>query len=632
MSILASLERAYKRRLRSYRDVPPFGYSRVEVGFCIVLRADGNPAFAPIDLRTLVGKKLVGPRKNLPTPLNQRTSNISANFLWDKTAYVLGVTAGNAKRTYEEHAKFIDLHLSALKAADDIGLIALREFVERWKPTQFSELNWPQDMLDKNIVFGLESSYRSEFIHERSAANELWSQLLVAEKATQAPCLVLGETKRIARSHPPVKGVRNAQSSGAFIVSFNDDAYTSYGHEQGDNAPVSEAAAFAYTTVLNRFLEKDSGHRIQIGDASVVFWADASDANKAAEAENIFAGFWDDSGDEEPLGVDEGAQAKNVGARLKQIRNGEPLDKVAPELAEGVRFYVLGLAPNAARLSIRFYFEDEFRELADNYRHYINDIKLEPIPASARPITINRLAIRTAPARRDRNDKPSFDTKRLPDQLNGELFRAIITGDNFPASLLPLLLMRIRSDQYLDRIRVALIKGLIIRRMRFQRRLPKRPDGTFQEDYLVRTDPNDPNDARRLGRLFAVIERAQLAALGNDVNATVKDKFLGAAAATPARIFPGILKNAQNHLRRLRNGHSDADWIKDSQHARRVGFALDRDIGRLSGSFESGFTEQHSNEEQGLFFIGYYQERFGGKADFESGAVDDELTNDEAKE
>ena len=256
MSILASLEKAYQRRLITHGDVPPFGYSRVEVAFCIVLRADGNPAFEPIDLRTLIGKKLVGPRKNLPTPLNQRTSDISSNFLWDKTAYTLGVTAGKATRTHKEHAKFVDLHLSALMASDDIGLLALRRFVERWKPALFDDLSWPRDMLDQNIVFALEDSYRSEFIHERPASKELWSRTLVAEKVTEAPCLVSGETKRIARSHPPIKGVKSAQSSGAFIVSFNDDAYTSYGHVQGDNAPVSEAAAFAYTTALNRFLER----------------------------------------------------------------------------------------------------------------------------------------------------------------------------------------------------------------------------------------------------------------------------------------------------------------------------------------------------------------------------------------
>jgi CRISPR-associated protein Csd1 len=147
----------------------------------------------------------------------------------------------------------------------------------------------------------------------------------------EAICLVSGNRAKVARLHPAIKGVWGAQSSGASIVSFNLDAFTSYGHEQGDNAPVSEAATFAYTTALNRFLEKDSGHRIQIGDASTVFWADASEANKAAEAENIFAGFWDNGEDEPPPGIDEATEAQKIRAKLDMIRQGQPLAKVGAQ-------------------------------------------------------------------------------------------------------------------------------------------------------------------------------------------------------------------------------------------------------------------------------------------------------------
>ena len=165
----------------------------------------------------------------------------------------------------------------------------------------------------------------------------------------------------------------------------------------------------------------------------------------------------------------------------------------------------------------------------------------------------------------------------------------------------------------LDYVRVALIKAIIVRNMRLENLLP-------QEDYLVNSDPDDPNTARRLGRLFAVIERAQLAALGDQINATIKDKFLGAAAATPQQVFVGLLKNVQHHTRRLRNGHSDADWIKDAEHARRVGASLDRDIGLLWGAFKDGAPRQHSVEEQGLFFVGYYQEKYSKMSSAKAGA------------
>src|SRR5260370_34768979 len=113
-------------------------------------------------------------------------------------------------------------------------------------------------------------------MNERQAARDLWTRLTAAAEKTSAACLITGDHAPVARLHPAIKGVWGAQSSGASIVSFNLDAFESYGHEQGENAPVSEAAAFAYTSALNHFLERNSGHRVQIGDASTLFWADSS--------------------------------------------------------------------------------------------------------------------------------------------------------------------------------------------------------------------------------------------------------------------------------------------------------------------------------------------------------------------
>lgn len=143
----------------------------------------------------------------------------------------------------------------------------------------------------------------------------------------------------------------------------------------------------------------------------------------------------------------------------------------------------------------------------------------------------------------------------------------------------------------------------------------------------MRPDPDDPNSARRLGRLFAIIERIQLASLGDEVNATIKDKFLGAAAATPARVFPGLLlKNAEVHLKRLRNGHSDAKWVRDSSHARIVGNGLARDMGLLWASLDGLVPIQHTTEEQGVFLVGYYEERYRKR----SGGPDDDQNDEHA--
>jgi len=599
MSILAALARAYDRLPK----VPMPGYSTEKIGLVIGLNPDGTVA-SVTDQRDGEGKKKQPRMMQVPQPV-KRTVAVLPNLLWDKTSYALGVTAGGGKRTAEEHEAFKRRQAELIGDTEDEGLGAFLRFLERWTPDQFAPPYFAEDMKDTNVVFALESERRQTHLHDRVAA-----QALIA--ATQptggngAMCLVTGRRGPVARLHPSIKNVWGAQSAGASIVSFNLDAFTSYGHAQGDNAPVSELAAFKYTTALNSFLA-DSRHRLQIGDASTVFWADAREAT-ARDAEDTFAAMFNV--------VDETQQSQRVGEVLARIRSGQPWLAAAgdlmPDLAEGVRFFVLGLAPNAARLSIRFWFEDDFGVLAENYRHFVEDMRIEPAPRSDRTPTLRRMLLRTAPAQREQNGRIKFDQDRVPPLLAGEFFRSILTGDRYPGMLLGQLLQRVRSDGLLDHLRISLIKATIARAMRFDGRLPLEAQGKTKEDYLVRSDPNDPNDARRLGRLFALIERAQRAALGDEINSTVTDKYLGTCAATPQQVIPKLVLDAQeHHLKRLRNGHSDARWIVDAAHAKRVGAGLNRDIGQLFGSFENGLPSQHSNEEQGLFLVGYYQERYG---------------------
>ncbi len=607
MSLLASLARAYDR----LPDAPPYGFSTEKIGFCVLLNRDGSVAGVE-DLRATDKKR--SPRMLLVPQAVKRTAGISPNFLWDKSAYVLGVTAGEGKRTADEHAAFRARHAEWLTGTEDEGLLALTRFLTDWTPEAFAPPVWPEDLRDQNIVFALSDEYLDGMLHDRPAAKALWQRIGAEGAADPQTCLVTGNAAPVARLHPSIKGVWGAQSSGASLVSFNLDAFTSYGHEQGDNAPVSEAAAFAYTTALNRFLEKDSKHRIQIGDASTVFWADASDIKIAEEAE-----AWASVMLHPRLvaGSEDAIAEKAIEEKLLLLRAGAQLKQIAPELADGVRFQVLGLSPNAARLSVRYYWESNFGVLTQHYAAYLRDIAIES--TSERPVFSIRAAVLRTASAMFRNGKLKYDAEQVSPLLSGELLRAILSGGRFPRALLALLLMRVRSDHVLDRIRISLIKGLIVRDMRLDGRLPKRPDGTFMEDYLMRPDDDDPNTARRLGRLFAVIERIQLAALGDNLNTTIKDKYLGAAAATPARVLPMLAMNAEeHHLKRLRNGHSDASWIKDATHARRVAVGLGRDLGNLWRSFPDGVPQQNSTEEQGLFLVGYYQERYATRSEIDA--------------
>jgi len=518
MSALASLVRACERM---GADAAPFGYSAEKIGFLISLNADGSVACPPIDFREGEGKKKTAKVMPAPQPA-KRTSGIAPNFLWDKTSYVLGVTAGEGKRTADEHAAFVARHREALQGADDEGLLALLRFLEEWRPGNFALLGWPDEMKDQNIVFALESERRKNIrIHDRPAARALWARLGAAGDKNQAACLVTGERGPIARLHPAIKGVWGAQSSGASIVSFNLDAFASYGHEQGDNAPVSEAAAFAYTTALNRFLEKGSGHRVQIGDASTVFWADASDYEAAAVAEEVFGGFIDAR---EIAREDEKAGAKRVGAILEAIRQGKPLAEYRVELPSGVRFYVLGLSPNAARLSVRFYVEDDFGKIAENLAKHVRRMHIEP-PPKEEGLSVWRLLIETASQRKSEN---------IPPQLAGDWLRAILTGARYPLTLLSTLLMRLRADHDVNALRVAIVKAVLISYFNMKKEAP------------VALDPNNDDPGYLLGRLFAVLEKTQSLALGN-VNASIKDRYYGSASATPRNVFPLLLRMNVHH-------------------------------------------------------------------------------------
>jgi CRISPR-associated protein Csd1 len=564
MSILASLAKAYER----LADAPPFGFSTEKISFLISLNDDGSPAGPPVDMRIQNGKKPLPRGLAVPASFKRPGVTPRAFFLWDNTAFVLGVSANEDKDCEPRRRAFRDLHLEALKDTDDTGLLALRAFLKNWVPNDFERLGWPEGMKDQNVVFALEHERLQRMIHERPAARSLWARLSAEGEKPQATCLVTGEKAPVARLHQAIKGVWGAQVAGASIVSFNLDAFTSYGHEQGHNAPVSEAIAFAYTTALNKFLEAGSPNRIQIGDASTVFWADASEAEAAEEAEGLFAALFSD--------IDEAAQAAKVGVLLKKIRLGQPLKECAPELEEGVRFYILGLAPNAARLSIRFWLENDFSTIAGNYQRFVSDMQLDPPPRDPYPALWRYLAETAVLGKRE----------NVPPSLAGEWMRAIVTGARYPLTLLSTVLMRLRADKDVNALRVGILKALLIR--------------NYEWEVPVALDPDNTDKGYLLGRLFAVYEHVQTAALGSKINATIKDKYYGAASAQPRKVFSLLEKGSANHLSK----------VGKLSPGRKVN--LEKQIGEIMDVMQPGadpFPASLSTEEQALFGLGYYHQR-----------------------
>ena len=537
---------------------------------------------------------------NVPYSGGRSGTNAPPYFLWDNSAYVLGVTAKENFDASKRFEAFRNFHIEVLENAKSRSLCAVLSFLQSWTPDKFKEYKFPVDIMDRNIVF--RHLDEKSFAHEGVDAQSIWGSIYQPDVIGESVCLISGEVQPIARLHPPIKTFENP----ARIVSFDQtkDAFSSYGHVQAENAPTGIKAAFAYTAVLNRFLEKGSGHRIQIGDASTVFWADASEAEAVVFAEGSFL---------ELMGageVDETAEARHVEAILDKIRQGIPLADLALDLPDGVRFFVLGLAPNAARLSVRFFVENDFKELATKLLEHHHDIALEPsIPAHQMAVwmLVDEAAVHLP---REMGGKVVWRKSRSsepPPNLGGEMMRAILTGTRYPLSMLDAVCRRVRAER--GRItprRAAICRAVINRNDRL--------NGT-KETVPMALDREEPNSAYRLGRLFALLERAQQLALPK-LNATIRDRFFAGACTAPAKVFPMLVKTSMHHLAAAR---------KDPTKKNIAGW-IETEMGKVWSGLEMDTPKSLRLQDQGRFQVGYFHQKFAktDKSGAENLAVADE--------
>ena len=600
MTVLSALVRLYER-MQAAGEAPRPGFSSEKISFAVELDAQGNARLS--DRRSFAGKKPAPVMMNVPKG-PKRSSGIRANLFWDKSSYVLGVTAveeedasgdmqivaGQGRRTADEHSAFVEAHRDLLAESDDPGLQALWRFLETWTPERFAAEGWPVEALDQNLVFAFEDGSGAGYVHDRSVV----LSLLGADKGHETGlCLVTGEEAPIARLHPSIKGVMGAQSSGASLVSFNDDAYESFGKSQGDNAPVSDYAAFAYGAALNALLErkgpKELERHLRIGDTTVVFWVDTPEAEAAGQIEVLMGTAINPP--------DEAAERARLQAALADVAAGRPAD---PKLDPETTVYVLGLAPNAARLSVRFWHQGRFGDFARNMVDFWDDLRIEGHPdhppwkgPPALWSLLYEIAIRVG-------GKAKADT--IPPLLGGEVMRAVLLGRPLPRSLLSAVIGRVRADGDACGRRAAICKAVVNRALRGAR---NRHDETlFDKEMIpVGLDTENTNPAYRLGRLFAVLERAQSAALPG-LNATIKDRYFAAASATPARVFPLLIKNATHHLALLKKGENGG-----------LGHWLEKEMGVIWIGLDADMPRAFNLEDQGRFIAGYYHQRWTPKTD-----------------
>lgn len=570
--ILQALTSYYNRLLKDpAEDIPEPGFSREKIHFELVLGRDGTlEAVNNIQERAPRGNRLLPKILTVPEPDKTRRGNkIAANFIWDNTGYALGADGKDTPERLKAKFRAFRIHAHSVGYnVEDVGLCAVLSFLDAWHPEKAPKLDYWGELAGNNVVFRLEGE--SEYVHDRLPVRHAWMRFVKENTETkQGICLITGERASLARLHPPIKQIKGQQNIGP-LVGLNDTAYWSYEKEQAYNAPVSEFAAFAYSTALNRILAGNQ-QKVNVADTTTVFWTE-----QPTQAESLFAKFLDTK-DETPEAHD-AALLQRLNALVSAVREGKapPLWDDRPDTP----FYVLGLSPNAARIAVRFWHVSDVGQMAQRLGRHFADLQIEkPYPNSPTYPTLWQLLLETAPQRKSEN---------IPPALGGDLLRVVITGASYPRSLIARVIARIRADKEVTYLRAAMLKASYIRALRQGRFL----NNVSESEVTVSLNPESTNVGYRLGRLFAALEKAQLDALP-EINATIKDRFFGAASATPRSVFPRLIRLAQHHI-------AKAEY----------GYASDNRIAEIMEGLPAESLPAHLDMDgQAMFALGYYHQR-----------------------
>jgi len=570
--ILHSLHDLYTRLAEdpSY-GVAPAGYSLQKITFKVVLTPDGE--FLSIeDTRTQEGnrwkpRQLIVPGNNKPPG-----SGINPCFLWDNSQYMLGFKVEDPKpeRTIEAFSAFKARHLEAETAIGDIHFSAVCHFLASWEPSDAEGLSVLEDAATTGFgVFQIAGKTR--LVHESPAVRAWWAGRETDDAERMGQCLITGKEAPLARIHHKIRGVIGGQGSGGTIVGFNDNAYESYGQSQSYNAPVSKDAAFRYVGACNALLDgpQKKKHSTRLGDTTILFWTD-----EPSGAEDFFAQFAAQGSLLKTTASPQDSEVRErLGAFLEALRRGKEAYGGLDTDPARSSYYLLGLSPNSARISVRFFHRGTVASLLNHLRSHHEAIRLVRRPSKGKWQEDPEF-----PSLQQLLDQSARETKHIPPLLAAPLLGAIVSGTPYPLGLYTSVLRRVRAEQSVDYLKCCLIKGYLNRNLNL--------------GVSMGLDTERGDVGYRLGRLFAALEKTQRDALGANLNTTIRDSFYSSASATPRSVFPRLLRTYQHHLAKLQGG---------------LRVNRERLVQEILGPL-TGFPAHLNLEGQGVFAIGYYHQ------------------------
>lgn len=589
--ILQALVRCYEA-LAERGELEKPGWSPVKVSWGLELNADGQvKSLLPLGSMDTKSKQF-SRTMTLPNKLKS-TSRASSNFLWDNSEYIFGL--GKKENTTEKNFQAcVWRHQEILKDVKHPFAQAIVKFFDGWKPENSFEnpiikTNIKELIKGGNIVFVMEDSNGElQFAHDVPEIRRAWDETYISIGNEEVGrCLVTGEKTPIAILHPSISGVYGAKSFGALLVSFNMEASESYGKEQGRNAPVGKYAAFAYGAALNYMVGHADFHG-RLGDTTLVYWAEGAEPAYGSAFMAMMGMGGEDKNE---------ITQKELSGVLTALCQGHNVKWANVPLNPKNRFYILGLAPNASRLSVRFFLQNSFDEFVQKYQKHQEDLDIVR-PAFDERETLSMWALLRETAIKNPNKPPKFQRQLVEEMLN-----AILTGSPYPSTLFTQVEIRIRAEKEINRGKAAIIKAYLWRnvakRQKDQKHIYKGVLGVELNESKTTDLPY------RLGRLFAVLEALQLEAFRDNnnrdskPNTTIKDQFFSSACATPVVAFPIIVDRAQKYLRKLKAKNKEG-------LARYYSDMMDDIIGNFE---EKRYPAHLSLEDQGIFQIGYYHQR-----------------------
>lgn len=573
--ILQALTEYYNRKASDPdSSIAPEGWEWKEIPFLILITDKG--AFqCLVDTREndngkQKSKKFLIPRAEIRSGSNswQKT-----NILWDHYGYLLGhpkteslkdiELAKKQLNTFHEKIKYLGQFLS-----NDSSFIAVINFYRNDQMEKvFHDEKWPECSKitgcnmsfcvsrPDNILFN--SAIIKDYINSQ---NETINNEDDGDKDSnniEGICLITGQKGVIKRTHGRTPINKDTKS---LIAIQKSSGYDSYGKSQAYNAPVGKKAEFAYTTALNTLL-KNENNRFQLADASVVFWAEKKTDNNF-DLESNFKWFIDDPPKDDP---DRGVQA------VKALYNSPHTGKQVGD--DDCRFYILGLSPNSARISVRIWKCGTITEFSSRIRQHFDDFKIDRGVKDPEFQSLGQVL---------RSVVLEYKSDNIPPNLAGKVIESVLDGTPYPETLLNLCINRIRAERHVTRARAAIIKACLHRYNRYYNKNEK--------EVTVSLDRSNNNTSYRLGRLFAVLEKID----EEGGSGTIRERFYSAASTSPSSIFSRLLTLKNHHLAKIEN------------QGRKVNF--EKDLGEVFEGINN-FPSHMTLKEQGLFAVGYYHQR-----------------------